>query len=144
VSVLHLVHPVLVHFTIAFLVVGGLVEAYGIAAARERPERFGGALTLLGTIALVPTIVAGFLAENSLPLNGAAASTVDDHERLGLIVLGIFAPLLVVKAWGRGRPPERWRGLYAAGLIAGVAAAGATAYVGGLMVYRLGVGVAAP
>ena len=62
-SVLHLVHPVLVHFTIAFLVVGGLVEAYGIAVARERPERFGGALTVLGTIALVPTIVAGFLAE---------------------------------------------------------------------------------
>jgi uncharacterized membrane protein len=141
---LHLVHPVLVHFTIAFLVVGGLVEAYGIAAKRERAERFGGALTVLGTIALVPTIVAGFLAENTLPLNGAAASTVDDHERLGLIVLGIFVPLLVVKAWGRGRPPERWRGLYAAGLIAGVAAAAATAYVGGLMVYRLGVGVAAP
>ena len=141
---LHLVHPVLVHFTIAFLVVGGLVEAYGIAVARERPERFGGALTVLGTIALVPTIVAGFLAENTLPLNGAAASTVDDHERLGLIVLGIFVPLLVVKAWGRGRPPERWRRLYAVGLIAGVAAAAATAYVGGLMVYRLGVGVAAP
>jgi uncharacterized membrane protein len=141
---LHLVHPVLVHFTIAFLVVGGLVEAYGIAVTRERPERFGGALTVLGTIALVPTIVAGFLAENTLPLNGAAASTVDDHERLGLIVLGIFVPLLVVKAWGRGRPPERWRRLYAVGLIAGVAAAAATAYVGGLMVYRLGVGVAAP
>lgn len=143
-GVLHLVHPVLVHFTIAFLVVGGMSEAYGIARAREGAERFGGALVLLGTIALVPTIAAGFLAANSLPLAGPAESAVDDHERLGLIVLGIFVPLLVVKAWGRGRPPRTWRGLYAAGLIAGVAAAIATAYFGGLMVYRLGVGVAGP
>lgn len=141
---LHLVHPVLVHFTIAFLVVGGLAEAYGIARGWDGTERFGGALVLLGTIALVPTIAAGFLAANSLPLDGAAVAAVDDHERLGLVVLGIFAPLLVVKAWGRGRPPRRFRGLYAAGLIVGVAFAAATAYLGGLMVYRLGVGVAAP
>lgn len=143
-GVLHLVHPVLVHFTIAFLVVGGLTEAYGIGRGREATERFGGALVVLGTIALVPTIAAGFLAANTLPLDGRTASAIDDHERLGLIVLGIFVPLLVVKAWGRGRPPRGWRGLYAAGLIAGVAVAVATAYLGGVMVYRLGVGVAAP
>ena len=141
---LHLIHPALVHFTIAFLVAGGLAEAYGIGRAKERMERFGGALVLLGTIALVPTIAAGFLAENTLSVAGSAAAAVDDHERLGLVVLGIFVPLLVVKAWGRGRPPRSVRGLYAAGLIAGVAAAVATAFVGGFMVYRLGVGVATP
>ena len=141
---LHLVHPALVHPTITFLIVGGLVEAYGIARRRESAERFGGALVVLGTIALIPTIVAGFLAENSLTLSTVAAEAVDDHERFGLIVLGIFVPLLVVKAWGRGRPPERWRGLYAAGLVLGAAAAAAAAYVGGFMVYELGVGVAAP
>ena len=141
---LHLIHPALVHFTIAFLVVGGLAEAYGIARARERTERFGGALVLLGTLALVPTVAAGFLAQNTLPVTGPQAAAIDDHERLGLVVLGIFVPLLVVKAWGRGRPPRGARGLYVVGLIVGVVAVAATAYVGGLMVYRLGVGVAAP
>jgi len=142
--VLHLIHPVFVHATVAFLIVGGLVEAYGIGRRREGAERFGGALVVLGTVSLVPAIVAGFLAENSLTLSAAGGDAVDDHERLGLLVLGVFVPLLLMKAWGRGRPPERWRGLYAGGVILGVAAAAATAYVGGLMVYELGVGVAAP
>jgi len=141
---LHLLHPVLVHATVSFLIVGGLIEAYGIARRREPAERLGGTLVVLGTALLLPTIAAGFLAENSLTIVGAAAEAVDDHVRLGLLVLGVFAPLLVVKAWGRGRPPERARGFYAAGLIAGVVLAVAAAYVGGFMVYELGVGVAVP
>lgn len=141
---LHLIHPVFVHATVAFLIVGGLVEAYGIGRRREGAERFGGVLVVLGTVSLVPAIVAGFLAENSLTLSAAGGEAVDDHERLGLLVLGVFVPLLLMKAWGRGQPPERWRGLYAGGVILGVAAAAAAAYVGGLMVYDLGVGVAAP
>jgi uncharacterized membrane protein len=141
---LHLIHPVIVHVTVAFLVVGAFCEAYGICVRRESVARFGGALVVLGTVSLVPAIVAGFLAENALTLSAAGAEAVDDHERLGLVVLGVFVPLLLMRAWGRGRPPERLRALYLAGLIAGVAAAAATAYLGGLMVYELGVGVAAP
>jgi uncharacterized membrane protein len=142
--VLHLIHPALVHLTVAFLVAGGIVEAYGVARRREGAERFGGILVVAGTISLVPTIVAGFLAENSLTLTPAGSRAVDGHERLGLLVLGVFAPLLLMKAWGRGRPPERFRGLYAAGLLVGVVLAVAAAYAGGVMVYELGVGVATP
>jgi uncharacterized membrane protein len=142
--VLHLLHPVFVHVTVAFLIVGGLIEAWGIAGRRDTAQRFGGALVLLGTVSLIPSIVAGFLAENSLTLSEAAGRAVDRHERLGLLTLGAFVPLVVVKAWGRGRPPERWRAAYLALLLAGVGLAATAAYFGGLMVYELGVGVAAP
>ena len=141
---LHLIHPALVHATVSFLIVGGLVEAYGVGRRRVAAEQFGGTLVLIGTALLLPTIVAGYLAQNSLPLSAAASEAVDDHERLGLLTLGVFIPLLVVRAWGRGRPPERLRGLYAAGLLVGVALAAAAAYAGGFMVYELGVGVTAP
>jgi uncharacterized membrane protein len=141
---LHLIHPVLVHATVAFLIVGGLVEAYGIGRRREGAARFGGALVVLGTVALVPTIIAGFLAENTLTLSAVAADAVDDHVRFGLLAFGVFVPLLLMKAWGRGQPPLRFRGVYAAGLVVGVVLAAAAAYLGGLMVYELGVGVAAP
>ena len=141
---LHLVHPVFVHATVAFLIVGGLVEAYGLTRRHESAARFGGSLVVLGTISLVPTIVAGFLAENSLAFTPAGGEAVDDHERFGLMVLGVFVPLLLMKAWGRGRPPERFRGLYVAGLLVGIALTVTTSYFGGFMVYRLGVGVAAP
>jgi uncharacterized membrane protein len=106
-GVLHLIHPALVHATLAFLVAGGVVEAYGIAKGREGAERFGGILVVAGTISLVPTIAAGFLAENALTLTPAGGEAVDDHERLGLLVLGVFVPLLLVKAWGRGRRGSR-------------------------------------
>jgi uncharacterized membrane protein len=142
--VLHLFHPVFVHVTVAFLIVGGLVEAYGIGRRREGAERFGGLLVVLGTASLVPTIVAGFLAANSLSLSPEGSEAVADHERLGLMVFGVFVPLLLMKAWGRGRPPGGLRGLYAAGLLVGVGIAAAAAYQGGFMVYELGVGVAAP
>jgi len=142
--VLHLIHPVFVHATVVFLILGGLVEGYGISRRRAAAQRFGGTLVVIGTVSLLPTIAAGFLAENSLTLTEAGQAAVDDHERLGLLVLGVFVPLLLLKAWGRGTPPERWRGLYVAGLVVGVALAAAAAYVGGFMVYELGVGVAAP
>jgi uncharacterized membrane protein len=142
--VLHLIHPVLVHVTVAFLIVGGLVEAYGIGRHHEAATRFGGALVVLGTVSLVPTIIAGFLAENVLTLSGGAVDAVDDHERFGLLAFGVFLPLLLLKAWGRGRPPQGLRGLYVAGLLVGVALVATAAYLGGLMVYALGVGVAAP
>jgi len=141
---LHLVHPALVHATVSFLIVGGLIEAYGVGRRRPAAERFGGTLVLIGTALLLPTIAAGYLAQNTLALSVAGAEAVDDHERLGLLTLGVFIPLLVMRAWGRGRPPEPLRGLYLVGLLAGVALAAAAAYAGGLMVYELGVGVAAP
>ena len=141
---LHLFHPVFVHATVAFLIFGGLVEAFGIGRHREGAERFGGLLVVLGTTSLVPSIVAGFLAENSLTLTPAGAEAVADHERLGLIVFGVFVPLLLMKAWGRGRPPQGFRGVYAAGLLVGVAVTVAAAYHGGFMVYELGVGVTTP
>ena len=141
---LHLIHPVFVHVTVSFLVVGGLVEAYGIVRRREGAERFGGGLVVIGTASLVPTLIAGFLAENSLSFTPEGSQAVAGHTRLGLLVFGVFVPLLLMKAWGRGRPPERWRGLYAAGLVVGVGLTIGAAYLGGLMVYELGVGVAVP
>ena len=139
---LHLLHPALVHLTVAFLVAGGGTELCGIALRREGARRFGGILVGLGVASLLPTIVAGYLAANSLTLQPAAAEAVVDHERLGLLTLGTFLPLLVLKAWGRGRAPDRFALVYALGLAVGVALAAATAYEGGMMVYRLGVGVA--
>jgi len=138
---LHLFHPALVHLTVAFLVAGGIVEALGLLRRHASWEATGTALVVAGTLALVPTLITGFLAENSLTLSEAGAAAVDQHERFGIMVLGVFLPLVLVRAWGRGRVPERARGLYAAGLLAGVALTIVVAFLGGRMVYELGVGV---
>jgi uncharacterized membrane protein len=139
--VLHLFHPALVHLTVAFLVAGGIVEAYGIARRHEALERFGMILVVAGTASLIPTTLAGFLAENSLTLSDAGAAAVDQHERFGIMVLGVFLPLLLVRAWGRGRVPQSARWVYLAGLVVGIVLTVTVAYLGGRMVYALGVGV---
>lgn len=138
---LHLIHPAIVHVTVAFLVVGGLAEAYGLVRRRDGPERFGGLLVLWGTASLLVAVATGFLAENSLTLPNGTSGHVDRHMRLGLFVLGTFLPLLVAKAWGRGRVPAAWRAWYAAGLVVGAALTAWTAFLGGRLVYGLGVGV---
>jgi uncharacterized membrane protein len=141
VSGLHLFHPAIVHVTVAFLTVGGLVEAFGIVRRRDAVERFGMVLVVAGTVALLPTLATGFLAQNVLTLTPAAAEAVDRHERFGIMVLGVFLPLMLVRAWGRGRVPDGARTLYAAGLLLGVALTVVVAFLGGRMVYGLGVGV---
>ena len=63
---LHLLPPAAVHFSVAFLVAGGLGESFGILLRRPGIERWSGTLVLLGTLSLFPTVVTGFLAENVL------------------------------------------------------------------------------
>jgi len=138
---LHLIHPVTVHFTVAFLSTGGIVESFGILRDRERWERFGGMLVLLGTATLLLSVVSGFLAENSVAHPPGAAPDIARHEIVGLIVLGIFVVALFWKAWDRGRVRESARPVYAFLILAGVLALAVAAWLGGELVYGHGVGV---
>lgn len=141
---LHLFHPALVHFAVAFLVFGGLCEAAGIIIDRDGPRRFGGLLVILGTAFVLPTIASGYLAANSLALAGEAREAVETHELAGWILGGWFLGCLFWKAWTRGALPGRQRYVYAAALLVGVALTVYGALLGGGLVYEHGAGVAVP
>lgn len=138
---LHLIHPALVHFSVAFLVVGALGEAGGILARADAVARWGGTLVLVGAVSLVPTIVSGYLAANTLLFAPESASLLGAHERNGWILLGLVVASLFWKAWGGGRVPAGQRVPYAALLVAVVGMAVWGAWLGGRMVYIEGVGV---
>jgi len=138
---LHLVHPVFVHFSAAFLVAGAIVEALAIFAGRERIERFGAVLVLAGTVSLVPTVAAGYLAQNVLDVPAGAGDLLWRHERVGLGILAVFLASQLWKAWFRGRVPVGQRTLYACVVLLGAALVAYGAFLGGEMVYGLGVGV---
>ena len=97
---LHLLHPAVVHFPVAFLLGGGVCEAIGILTGREPLERFGGTLVVVGTITLLPTVITGFLAEFSLTIPEGTADAVSLHQRLGLATFALFLVTLFWKAWG--------------------------------------------
>ena len=111
-------------------------------ARREAAARFGGVLTIAGMAALVPTIVAGYLAANALSVDGERLTALDRHESFGLMLLAVCLALALARAWMRGRIEGRARVPYAIGLWVLVALAATTALLGGRLVYGLGVGVA--
>ena len=138
---LHLIHPVLVHFSVAFLVVGGAVEAIGILRRLPVWQRMGSTASLLGVGFLVATVASGFLAANSVPLPADAYADLEDHERAGLILMGGWLLLVLWKAWHRGTLPETQAKPFAAIVMIAVVFTLWVAYLGGHLVYHLGVGV---
>jgi len=139
--VLHLIHPAWVHFAVAFLVAGSLAEAWGMLARREGAARFGATLVLLGTTCLVPTMVSGTLAANSVDMPGEAMAALNRHETFAWVLLAVYLAALFWKASYRGRLPAAQRLPFAIYLLL---AAGVTAYtglLGGRLVYTHGVGV---
>jgi len=141
---LHLAHPVFVHFTVALLVTGGLVESVGILARRPAAERFGSVLVLAGTVSLLPTLVTGALAAKVLEVRGEAALVLAGHETRGWVLAGWFVALVFWKAWFRGALPGAQRTAYAVLLVVGVVLVLWNGLVGGELVYVHGVGVRVP
>jgi uncharacterized membrane protein len=131
----------MVHFAVAFLVLGGLCEAWGILGGKDRYERFGGVLVLVGTVCLIPTVATGLLAAK---VAGSPAGVSDDitlHERVGYAIFGLFGLSAFAKAWVGGTLKGRARTVYAVVLVLGVGLVIYGASLGGHLVYRHGVGV---
>jgi len=135
------IHPALVHFSVAFLVVGASCEAYGMLQRREAAERFGSRLLWIGAASLCLTLLSGYIAANTVSVGPAATEVLEAHERNGWFLLGLIVAALFWKGWNRGKIPDGQRPFFALLLIAVVALTIYSALLGGQMVYVHGVGV---
>ena len=138
---IHLVHPALVHFAVAFIATGAVVEAYGLLRDREEPRRFGETLLVAGTLTLVAVIASGYFAANSITLPEGAAGTLDAHERNGWFLLAMLVLMKFWKGWVGGTLEGANRKAYAVALLAVAAWLAYSAWLGGTLVYTYGVGV---
>jgi uncharacterized membrane protein len=138
---LHLIHPALLHFSVAFLTVGGACEIAGILTHREALETFGVRSLLIGLASLVPTMISGYLAANTVDVTVEGRWLLDAHERNGWIVLGLLVGTQFWKAWCGGSLGTGQRKLYALLVAAAVGLLLYGAWLGGQMVYVHGVGV---
>ena len=157
-------HVVLIHFPIALLLTGTLIELFSFLGWRTSGFRIAGRwMILLGALLAIPTAFAGLYAmsdvvrmQNTAPLDStwsqtlAGSPVVRDAEgwamlqRHAFLNGGIVALLgLVIVVWLSGS--DEWRRKVHLPvmvlLLAGVGATVVSAWYGGEMVYRRGVGV---
>ena len=157
-------HVVLIHFPIALLLTGTLIELFSFLGWRTSGFRIAGRwMILLGALLAIPTAFAGLYAlsdvvrmQNPTPLDStwsqtlAGSPVVRDAEgwamlqRHAFLNGGIVALLgLVIVVWLGGS--DEWRRKIHLPvmvlLLAGVGTTVVSAWYGGEMVYRRGVGV---
>ena len=133
------IHPLLVHFPIAFLSLFVVIDLLGTAMYKLIWRQFASGLLYLGTFFAGLTVWAGFIAADTVPHGHNVHEIMERHEQLGLSILALSAAL---SAWKLRRTVEGW-GLYNAltVILLGVILFGAD--LCGLMVYKYGVAVQA-
>jgi uncharacterized membrane protein len=155
-------HPAIVHFPIALLLVAsasGLTYLFLWPRAELRPLTWAAAL--LGWVACAAAVASGLLAQAGLPPNAPYRSVLNWHIGAGLGALAVYG-LLLYQAWidrsarvrrtrlQAGLPEQRdyldapggTRVMTAALLIAGALLVLFTGWNGGVLVYEWAVNVA--
>ena len=138
-----LLHPVCVHFAIALIVFGVLLDCGGSLGGRQDWQQAGKIGFLAGVGAVGLAVLSGWI-EQQLPRPGSVfdpqvGELLFYHEYGGYVLLGFFIILLVARLQIREHLPLLYIILAGMGLI-GLTIQG---YWGGEMVYRYGAGVRA-
>ncbi len=136
------IHPLLVHFPIAFLVGFFLLDFAGSLIKKSHWRYAASCLLYLGTISAGFTVMAGLVAAESVVHDGNVHDIMERHEHIGISVLAlaIFLSVWRSQSWGG-------RSIIANRFFLGISAflcllLSFGADLGGLMVYGHGVGVA--
>ena len=135
------VHPLIVHFPIALLSAAALFECLARWRKSDGLSSAGWWTQCLGTLGLGAAALSGLRAGESVHIAGASVSMWTTHQELAFVSTALFAILLFWRIGARMRIPTGHPFLYLAGMCVAVALLWGTAWFGGEMVYRLGVGV---
>ncbi|MEQ6884825.1 DUF2231 domain-containing protein [Salicola sp. Rm-C-2C1-2] len=136
-------HPIWVHFPIALFSMATAFFLLGLVL----PDRVGERVTAaarwnlaVGAVLLIPTLVTGYLAYNSVAHDGAGHQAMERHMTAAWVVAALFV-VAVVLAW-LDRFRARGAGLVlTVVLLIGTGAVAVTGYLGAENVYRHGLGV---
>ena len=137
----HPLHPMTVHFPIAFYLLGILLTAGYLWQGRTEYDRFAYWCFLLSSLGVLVTSLTGLVDQNRLELTDPRRDLVDDHITAAVALL-IINGLIIYLRLRRAdilNSPQRW--IYMGLLAAGTAALLVTAWLGAELVYRLQVGV---
>jgi len=145
-----LIHPMLVHFPIVFLISAVAMDIIGLSIRKNLADREGLPLIslsalLLGTLSAGVAAIFGDMAFDRAVSLGFSAGPIEVHETLALITIAVFSLYCLLRLLAL------WRRYSLCGLVGwlsalpgmlGVVLLITTAYYGGELVYHFGVNVA--
>lgn len=138
------VHPVLVHYPIAFFSSFFVFEVLGLTFKKPQWRYLASWLLYLGVFSAILTVIAGFIAADSVEHDDAVHEIMERHEHFGIAVLslGLFLSGWRLLGWGIRSMASNLVFCFIAGVLCLVMLFGAD--LGGEMVYMHGVAVARP
>lgn len=137
-------HPIFVHFTVAMLTVS--IALFFTGYAFNQSKRHEQILIVahwnfwIGTLAAIVTAIAGWLAYNSVTHDTPSHAAMTVHRNWALITLAVLIPAAIWLAWSR-RSMFKISNAFLAALFITMGLLGSTAWHGGELVYRYGLGV---
>ena len=137
-------HPIFVHFTVALwtiaVVMHLIVVVYPESNIKQQMVMVARWNLWLGTAFGIVTVIAGWLASNSVAHDDISHAAMMEHKELALFTLAIFASLTGWSMW-KQRKKQAPGSLFLLPLVIGAGLLMSTAWHGGELVYRYGLGV---
>jgi uncharacterized membrane protein len=135
------IHPLLVHYPIAFLSVFFILDLVATLAKKSQWRSVASWFLYIGTVAAALTVITGLIAANSVAHGEDVHGIMEHHESIGISVLSLAAVLSIwrIKSGSLIRGGANSFFLILSALLFVLIMLGAD--LGGLMVYKYGVAV---
>ena len=136
-------HPMIVHFPIALIIVGFLSDLVGAATRRQFFKSAGLYLIALGSLGTVAAYLTGDMAGDGVTEAGALGAALEIHESAATLALWTMIILAILRiVLGFTKQMKGWKQWVMVALLAvGVGTIARTGYYGGELVYKHAAGV---
>jgi uncharacterized membrane protein len=133
-------HPLVVHFPIAFLYGAALLYAIAWISASESTQWTALWILVLGAIGIATSLATGLYANNSVMVSESVRDNVLRHHMHLMIAASVLTGILTLWALAARPMPARGRLLFLTGMLALIVLIAAGADRGGTLVYAYNAG----
>lgn len=137
------IHPMIIHFPIALLIVGFLFDLTGVLFKKEFFSKAGFYLLILGTLGVAAAYITGNLAGNGIAEAGALKQALETHEDAATLTLWLMIIASVIRIGlvllKKYQGAFKWIALIL--FLAGVLSIVRTGFYGGELVFKHAAGI---
>ncbi len=137
------IHPMIIHFPIALLIIGFMFDLFGVLVKKEFFSKTGFYLLILGTLGVVAAYISGNIAGEGIAEAGSLKQAIETHEDAAALTLWLMVITSVVRI---GLVMlKKFKGafqlIYLILFLAGVLSIARTGFYGGELVFKHAAGI---